>query len=353
MTNPKNIFSFAPKELSGSAFWAWVLYEAFETKNSKNSDAKALGKAFLPNEIIHSNDIKEVLTEHKVQSGRVDIALMGNKEPYNPVVLIENKHFSTPRALDVIKQVGRYDETEEHEVSPIKVIMTFRHDTELQWTKLSSTQREHCHFLSLGDQVELIKNNTKGACPIIRAYYEYISSVLDKRFERIEKLDKFSNLDDSIWHEDSLYELMTMLTAGIDKENALGNKLDLYIGKNPNGRPWVQAAFQESGKTFFYRLDKDSKGIYLRVNAYSTNPEDKTILAKSIKGHLKEAYTPFEWKESYLKGKESTLLKLYLNKVKGSETAIYKDIAHLRTDLAEFHKRFIDAVKAAMKGLKG
>ena len=260
----KSIFDFGSKELSGSAFWAWVLNEACVDK--QNLHAVAVGEAFLAKLGVSEDIVNGVETEVNVKSGRVDIALLGDqddkcgigKEKRKPIAFIENKHFSTADVNKVIEQVNRYAG---EDTNLKKIIMTWRHDTASQWNVLEGTN--NICFLGLEDQFMLIKRAKPKICPIINAYFDYISELRTIRKRRIKELSTkpFSKMSEDVWtEEDSLYEMMFQLTKGLKNDD--DKSLRVHVG-NSGSRKWVQAAFcvrendAKKYRKFFYRLDRD------------------------------------------------------------------------------------------------
>ena len=370
----KSIFDFASKELSGSAFWAWVLYEAFEKKEEKNKAAEALGKALLEKinkefePKLEPNVVKGVRTELSIKneaepknnlpkSGKVDIALLGENE--KPLVFIENKHFSTPNVDDVIKQVSDYAKMVKGD--PIRVIMTWRHDTASQWKALDEKDENGICFLSLEKQVGLIGGVKPKDSPMVQAYDDYISKLKEKRKNRIDELgENFSQMSDDVWkNDDSLYEMMLLLTSDIKED------LRVYTGTS-YGRPWVQAAFCEPEheennkpkhhKAFFYRLDRDKGGMYLRLNCYTSTKQNKEHIVKLFKDkgfHKNEITKPFSWAPSYVNGKETTLMKTYLVRKNGGKTpeTKFNSVKLFQPQLLTFHQKLIKLAEEAIKTL--
>ena len=365
-----NIFDFASKELSGSAFWAWVLNEACVDK--QNPDAVAVGEAFLKEIKVDANDIDEVETELSVKDDqqktcRVDIALLGAKTTESskadskkyPVAFIENKHFSTAELIKVIKQIDKYAKPFSSN-PPQKVIMTWRHDTASQWYSIAE-KKDIC-FLSLEKQVELIGGVKPKDCPIIQAYYDYISKLNIARTRRIDDILKksFFDMSEDVWiEEDSLYEMMSRLTKGLKNE---GEKpLRVYVKTGNNGDKFAQAAFCERGiddeyyRAFFYRLDKDCNkdckgqlgGYYLRLNCYTSKPKDKrdivsrfeeADICKKDSSDSKLFYSMSGAKE----GQETTILKVYILPNKNEKNKVgVETVSELNKKLKYVHNNKI------------
>lgn len=284
-----NLFNYATNELSGSAFWTWLLISLCDDENIGTERYK-IAKEFMA--IVGLEDIKigHVQKEIKIQgAGRADIVLYSgenkkNGSEENIIAIIENKTWSTAWAEDLKNQIKRYvNNVPEQSIAVKPIVMTFRHDTQQLWKKLDDTS--DIVLLGLDKQCEIFSKFTTSNDQIINQYARYLNKLQETQKDRLNKLTKgcnLSTLENILEHHDSQWKFMEIITSNCkDDEN---KELDIYNGTS-FGRAWTQASWTLDGNGycfFFYRLDKDKRGYYLRLNNYRKDDcDDKQDFTKA------------------------------------------------------------------------
>ncbi len=329
-----NLFTFAPGELTGSAFWAWILQSLLCQHQNNKTELARLAKKILAFVDIDPQQITDVDTEVKCEKeGRADIVLYDqNKKPF---LIIENKVWSTPNADDIKKQIERYAKSLNQ--PDIKMLaMSWRYDTECLWGEDSEIK-----LLTLKDQCELLEGINH---PIVEEYASHAKIILAQRQQDLEKVKKEYPVNEIVKspsernknnrildYYDVQWCFLNMITKNI-------KDIKLYNG-NSRGRPWTQAGFKIDGKSFFYRLDRSKEGFYLRLNYYTQQKQDKTEYINRLTSLNLPKPDWLEWKPSYLKGKESTLWYAWLKNVD-------MPVNDFKPQLEEFHKEFIKKLGA-------
>ncbi len=282
-----NLFDYAHGELTGSAFWAWVLSALCTDTPLENSSQYKLAISFVEKIGLQDGCYGAVKTEVKFHSaGRADIVLYStdynNDRPLqNIALIIENKTWSTAWAEDVLEQVNKYWEAIEPKPQNAKrAVMTFRYDTEQLWANILNNETKHTKFLGLKAQLNLF-DGIDSSNDIIKQYYEYLNALHEDHQKSIQQIKTVTNLvtlnDTEILNRhDTQWKLMSLLTDGLELEQYNGNS---------SGRPWTQAGFWAQGLRFFYRIDKQSSGYYLRFNHYFRSDEFSEECRKNFRNN--------------------------------------------------------------------
>jgi hypothetical protein len=241
-----NLFAFAPKELSHSAFWAWV----FEGLNTENERIRDLARNLLQKlGAEYPGGCVAVSTEHSFGDGcRVDIAVSFEDQSH---LFVECKR-SAPVAED---QIIRYQQ-QAGDKTQIAVLSTHFDTSDLDELNVSS--------LDTRNQGELLAEY-RGTHPIVDQYADWIDDLRSRR----ANLQKKAVSSDSSDVEEALstcvgqWHLMRQITKDIAGDH--------YRGINRGGTPWTQYAICSSGDEFdrlFYRIDNYKSGYYFSLRQY-------------------------------------------------------------------------------------
>ncbi|HCK32118.1 MAG: hypothetical protein CMH32_03270 [Micavibrio sp.] len=340
MESPKTLFDFAPRELSGSAFWAWVLHETcFNYASDKG--VSDVGERFLKELGVCKNQVRKIYTEKQIlKRQRADIVIEGSEEKI--LAIIENKVFSTPYPPDIIRQINQYSDCiiKDGKGMPAKMAMSLRYDTQKQWPQKMGD--DYVPLLSLKDQLGLFEDIPSN--DIAKAYHDYLIKLEDEQKRHLGAIyndKKLYDLRDISFSDITVFKLMYSLIDGIKKDKEYIN-----IG-NSYGRPWAQYDFckeEQCRWRFFYRLDRDRNGVYLRVNYYAPQPEDRPDIVDYIGDKvLEKGAGPFIWKPRYLKSKEATLMSVYFSELRD------KTVKEVNTALKDWHPHFLSIIEHALK----
>ena len=275
--NP-TIFYYATKELTGSAFWAWLISRTYAEKNDQA--IKKLASSYLTKIGVDPQKVADVRTEvTKPNRRRADIVVYdGNGKV---LAIIENKLGDTLYAKDVIHQINGYAEG----LDCKKVIMTWRYETWDQWKDMSDEEKKNITLLYLDYQIDLLASY-KGDNDIARQYHIHAKEGQQYRDDRLKDVQQHLSKNLSLLAEslslgyhDAQWLAMKTLTEGARE------KLD--NGINKGGSPWTQAGFNIRGNTFFYRMDRGRGGYYFRLNYWSDDKESPIVqrLRDSCKTH--------------------------------------------------------------------
>jgi len=283
MHHPHNFFRFATRELSHSAFWAWVL-QAVDRSAPEFDGPKELGERLLETlDAPSSPSSIKVETERPLpaNAGRADIwAEVGHTH----VVVIENKMSAVPSP----SQIERYQDALARESRILRLcLLSTAFDEEV---RAEFELDPECHFMSAENVLSMFDGVTQDH-PLLRDYHEWLSGVLARR-ERNRRWVFSSNdeeLVEALATREGQWELLKELT-----ESMTGRQ---YRGTNRGGRPWTQYRFVEEGEdgpdAMFYRIDQSSRGYYLSVRQYQATPQPDWAAKKARRKLLRSV-----WKEA-------------------------------------------------------
>lgn len=244
-----NLFRFATKELSHSAFWAWV-FQATDAKDEALEGPRAVGRRALRTLYAHpTNTNVSVKTEVPFPSGdRPDLKIELAEGNALFVELKRSASFSE-------QQIERYREAI-GEGGAIALIST-RYD--------AGKAEGICPYLGLKDIREILAPH-RGSHPLLSDYAEWI----DERFERRATIDENASASDSEKVENALATLygqklvMEEITANM---NGRWKQSNASYGGEPYTEFWIAEA-DESQDTLFYRIDQYSPGYYFSLKQY-------------------------------------------------------------------------------------
>jgi hypothetical protein len=257
-----NLFVFASRELSHSAYWAWVIESLVDGAPPEHVKVRPLARALLSalnlGEACNPTVVK---TEHPLMGGQADIYLeFGDRR-----AVIENK-VGAGFGKD---QVQRYRAAAGH----VSVIST----TFYTAAKLKELGVGEVPHLGLEDLEGLVSPFVD--CHwLVREHHAWLQSQLQTRqlLKREATGDDLDANRRALEHAYGQWALMTFLTVG---DNGDGFSGVLRCGKNKGGRRWTQFWFAgPPGRTrgehdsIFYRIDKCSRGYYLSLRQYQKDP---------------------------------------------------------------------------------
>ena len=334
----KNLFALAPRELTGSAFWAWIL-SSLTSGKQENVELQKIALGFLEKALItNAPNIINVRTEVALKNNRrADIALFDNNRN-TPFAIIENKVWSTPNAEHLYEQLENSYNFDDVPVLKNKIAMTWRYDTEQQWESLDN--KENIPLITLPIQCKLLANCKH---PIVKEYYKHSEQEYSNRENRLDCIKDTSSIYDLarttnlLSYDDAQWKLIQLLTQNI------GDIIKINVG-NSSGVPWKQAWFKINNHNFFYRLDHGRKGYYLRLNYYTW--EDNDTKQAIIHANKEKTYACL--RDSIKSPSFSDWARIYKNE-SGKESLLWchwlqeetLTVQEFRKKLTSWHKNFI------------
>lgn len=276
-----NLFRFATRELSHSAFWAWVL-QSVDQGQPDMGGPERLGKRLLarlgapssPNAI-------QVQTERTLphKAGRADIWATVDQEH---IVVIENKRSSIPKR----SQIERYRQALASESRTLHLgILSTSFDDDF---RAALETEPGWHFVSAEDVLSMLNDCKPHDHPLIRDYDEWLRHVLTRREKNRKGVfsSRSEERVEALGTRVGQWELLGRLTKAMTGR--------MYRGTNTGGRPWTQFRFQEQGEdgsdALFYRVDRSVKGYYLSVRQYQSTPTPDWTTKKARLKALRDAW---------------------------------------------------------------
>jgi len=245
-----NLFTFAKRELSHSAFWAWVLQSLCPGCPPNLEAIRPLAKNLLQRLGAANFDVTEVRTEYcatgSPKSGRMDVVAFGRERK---VVLIEHK----VGALPVHQQLERYRRALEGQLFHVEAaaivscgIVQPLSDTDARWIGPRSLRT------------------------IIAAYrdcHPFVSMYADWLDERVRSWDEATNLIISgqqavrpspLAGPEGQWGYMELVAKQLIRERVVAASALQQSNGTSRGRPWTQLRFFNGSGDFdalFYRVD--------------------------------------------------------------------------------------------------
>lgn len=343
----QNLFAYAPKELSHSAFWAWVLNSlrhprvseyAGPQKIAKEMISKLTNGKFLPS-------VNHVITEQplKYGAGRADIYVT-NKA--GQVLVIEMK---INRAVSN-KQLDRYkkslDRTHGRRKGFVALVSAYFDSDALCSERYS--------VLDLEGQQGIIKPYLNSH-EIVSEYGGWLNWKLEGAATRREKLNtgEFKDLREPLTDDvETQWMLMREIVQRSEKlikrSPGIEYQSARYHGTSV-GRPWVQYQFYEKYESnpyvIIYRLDSASRGPYLAVRDYKKHTKKNKTVRRERLDNLRDL-----WKNASSSTKHGLQHDSPRNRGKKErEIALYwiKDNqpSALIEDIPRIHRQFISELK--------
>ena len=263
-----NLFSFATKELSHSAFWAWILQSVDTKGNSSLKIPRRIGRRFIKT-IGYQEEIKsiEVEREVKVESGcRLDVVATINNRT---LLVIENKVKARPRA-NQLEQYAKDLNVESKDV--LMVLLSCAFDKHIR----PEIEREgKWKYLGVDEIQKIIGRATIGH-PLVDDYANWIKfrKVEEKNLVSMATSDNYENICKALEDRRGQWGLMDSIVGEFEGE--------IHTGTNKSGSPrmtfWF-SNYDEVNDGFFYRIDKNRVGPYFSLRQYQ-NPPSPTIEQK-------------------------------------------------------------------------
>jgi hypothetical protein len=325
----KTLFHFATRELTHSAFWAWILNSTDPGTRSDPSPTR-LGHALLerigaasPSRTIEVT--KEYALPHA--GGRVDIhAEIDGRD----VVLIENKVSALPDQSQLLRYSNRL-------MGPNRIhkaIISTAFDVEQRgWLR----RMTEWTYLGIEDITRLVAPYRTDH-PIVGEYFAWIDGVRTERSALFQMA-----LSNEPWTHGSgttpeaQWKLMLELTSGFHGHQ--------YRGVNIGGGAWTQFSFVEEQNgldAIFYRIDDSSQGPYLSVRQWQRTPtpslreklERLERLRQMWAAAAESVNSPIRWKPPRGRGKKECEIAWCL--------LTENSPALLVEALSPIHHRFVD-----------
>ena len=264
MTVPDhNFFRFATRELSHSAFWAWVL-QAVGHGNSEFESPGLLGRRLLDRLGAPSSPTSiEVSTERTLpeKAGRADIWAAVDQEH---VVIIENKRSSVPSR----SQIDRYRNALARESRTLHIcLLSTAFDADVRGEFEADPE---CHFVPAEGLLSILDGIAHDH-PVTRDYHVWLKHLVAcrDRHRSWALSPKHEEFTKALATPEGQWALLGVLTGSMEGTP--------YRGMNAGGRPWTQFRFvdraEEPPDTLFYRIDRSSRGYYLSVRQYQGSPK--------------------------------------------------------------------------------
>jgi PD-(D/E)XK nuclease superfamily protein len=277
-----NLFKFATKELSHSAFWAWVL-ESVDQANPEFKGPRELGRLLLERLGVPGEPTSLVVeTERSLRGGAGRADIWVNVDDRH-IVVIENKTSSIPGPA----QLAKYQTALKGEVQDVHLcLLSTAFDEEIR----SQNAALPCEFVGAEHILSMLEQVTHDH-PLIQDYFAWLSDLVQSK-ERLRRW-AFSQNNSEVAVALSTPEGQWALLREL-KESITG---DLRRGTNTGGHPWTQLwvikPAQQADDTIFYRVDKAKSGYYLSVRQYQGTPrpnwDEKEVRRDRLREHWNRA----------------------------------------------------------------
>lgn len=336
MSSGTNLFEFAPRELSQSAFWAWVVQSA-EPGEKGLADVAPVGRQLLrrvgapvPREGI------EVSTERSLQgdAGRVDIHVQIDGRAK---LLIEHK---VSGALQP-GQLKRYRASVDDSVHCLFLSTSY---------KLQKRRTED-GFKGFGDWRVLdakrllnILESGASSHPLVEDYRDWLANRVEGWYRLEEKAlsQESSDRKKALGTIPGQWRFMERVTESFSAEGRQYGR-----PARTSGEPWTQFRFvEEAGDqdTLFYRIDRLAKGPVFRLIQYQSQPTPSWAEKKRRREELQRLWRQccdeggmLDWMGPKNRGKKSSsVARINLLGCNASD---------LENELRTLHTRFVERVE--------
>lgn len=247
-----NVFRFAPRELSHTAFWAWLM------QSIEAEDQPALrGPRRVALRLLQAHGVPPLRPPIRVDTekwlnrrDRLDIRV---EDAAGTVVAIENKVLATPDPT----QVDRYRTGLGRSSAAHLLVLCTAFDEDVQGTI-------GCEYVGLAELVEAIRPYRRSHF-LLGEYFEWLQALSERR----KRLCRDALCDDAGLRAAALatpegqWALMTRLTNGMNGRQ--------YRDFNRGGEPWTEFRFVEQTShhdALFYRIDRSAGGHQLQLKQY-------------------------------------------------------------------------------------
>jgi len=296
-----NLFRFAPRELSQSAFWAWVL-NSLDPSHDEREDVRAVGEALL--ERVGAGVPRtsiEVETEHTWgDAGRVDIHVDIDGEAE---VVVEHKVTAPLRP----HKLFAYQESGDESVS--FVLLSSSYDL---WKRRTDDGYEGFEPWTLLDAEDLldILPSTATSHPVVADYRAWLSDRVDewKGLEEMALSEEPGERKEALKTVPGQWRFMERVT-----ESFANDGRQYGTRGRASGSPYTQFRFVERGTgrdALIYRIEKLSGGPVFRLRQYDPRADwnDK----KKRRDMLRECWNQcvedagaLEWQRPSNRGKKN------------------------------------------------
>lgn len=277
-----NLFHFAPRELSHSAFWAWVL-QCTDSEDPLLSAPKAVGLALL-DATNTPRPLSEVKVETEVKlrkAGRLDVVVTVDEG--RATLVIENKVLSKP----AVEQLDRYEEELRADARGglSLAVMSTAFDEDVR-DEIRS--RADWQYLGIDTLCSILEPHQHG-----HALLQHYASWLAARKRKREELARYALSADRDKRNEALgtaegqWALMKALLPVRGRQDR---------GTNVDGSPWTQFCFVEpvgERDMLFYRIDQSSAGPYFSLRQYQGDPiptpQAKLARREELRGYWADA----------------------------------------------------------------
>jgi hypothetical protein len=247
-----NLFRFAPKELSHSAFWAWIMQslEAVQIPALRGPRLVALG-------LLEAHGVPQLYPPIRVETerwltkqDRLDIRIT---DANGTVVAIENKVLATPDA----QQIARYRAGLKDGPGAYLLVLSTAFDDDVR-------ESLGCEYVGVPELLKVMRPH-RGSHFLLGEYFAWLEALNTRR----EGARRDAHDDSPDRHASALgtaegqWALMSTLS-----QNMTGRQ---YRGVGLNGRPWTEFRFVEQTPTYdaiFYRLDQSAEGCQIQLKQY-------------------------------------------------------------------------------------
>jgi hypothetical protein len=261
--HPQNIFTYATRELSHSAFWAWVLAHAAGHNSSYRSPTilarRLLEKMRAP---LPETSI-DVRTEKPLEGrvGRVDIwGLIDDEFEF----VIENKKTASPRK----KQIENYVTSVEHRGKAASVALI---STAFDLDVREYVMNDDRWTFFTAEALDSLFAEIDCDHPIVSDYHVWLAELTRSRrhYADLSRSDRPDDLKKGLKSAVGQWALLESVSKDMSGRQ--------YRGTNVGGRPWTQFRFVEADDkgpdAIFFRVDEDARGFYLSVRQYQSKPK--------------------------------------------------------------------------------
>jgi ubiquinone/menaquinone biosynthesis C-methylase UbiE len=257
-----NLFEHADKELVIDAFLCWLITEMNEEY------LIGLRNDFVSNFLKYDESVSGVVKKLKAakQENKVDVLCTLETDQGDKEILFENKLRSTAHG----GQLKRYRVDKPNAIDYIYLKLGYVHLLDRE-----AAEGEGYSVKTANDIADLLAPY-EGKHPFIDEFYKYVNQGFVKPQSQFEKYlddDAYSQLDDAEFQQFVMEKIYRKLKKSGWKDTDLKFKTSANIG---SGTPWTQLYFSKISEKYdindevlFFRIDKRSKKLYLRVNLYS------------------------------------------------------------------------------------
>lgn len=331
-----NLFQFAPRELSHSAFWAWVL-QSTDPSLDAHSEVSELGETFLRDlDLPVPKTTIEVDTEHSLagEGGRVDI----HAEIDGATMLLLEHKVSAPIRGD---QLAAYRRSVDEPVHC--VFLSTAYDLQKRQGELD------VNGWALRDARDVLNllESVASSHPVVVHYQEWLNQQVRER-DRHEEMALSEDVDERVEALETVPGQWRFMRQVTDSFTSDGRQ---HTGRNrSDGSPYTQFRFVENNESrdaLFYRIDDLTDGPVFRLKQWQPDPSPDWSTKKERRDHLRELWSEslgeagtLEWDEPTNRGKQSSAV---------ARTSLLDCTAsELADELAAVHPTFVDRIRTKL-----